>query len=165
MTNGERQFYIGVIGAGQCSTEVEKLAFEVGRQIAKSNAVLVCGGLGGVMTAAARGAKSERGTTIGILPGKSREDANEFIDYAIPTGIGEARNLIVINASDAVVALPGKFGTLSEFGFALKLNKPVVNMGGWNIKEATVSSDNPEEAVRLALQRITARQTSSAQES
>jgi len=157
MINGERKYYIGVIGTGQCSPVVEKLAFEVGRQIAKSNAILVCGGLGGVMKSAAEGAKSEGGTTIGILPGRNRGDANRFIDFAIPTGIGEARNLVVINASDAIVALPGRFGTLSEFGFALKLNKPVVNMGGWDLEEAAVSSDNPEEAVRLVLQRITAK--------
>ncbi|MBU1469656.1 MAG: TIGR00725 family protein [candidate division Zixibacteria bacterium] len=157
MTNPERKYYIGVIGAGQCSPVVKKLAFEVGRQIAKSNAILVCGGLGGVMESAAEGAKSEGGATIGILPGRNRGDANRFIDLAIPTGIGEARNLVVINASDAIVALPGKFGTLSEFGFALKLNKPVVNMGGWDLKEAAVSSDNPEEAVRLVLQKIAAK--------
>ena len=165
MPDDTRKYYIGVIGAGQCSEKTRKLAFEVGRQIAESNAILICGGLGGVMEAAAEGAKSAGGTTIGILPGKKHGDANRFIDYAIPTGFGEARNLIVINASDAIVALPGRFGTLSEFGFALKMNKPVVNMGGWNMAEAAVQTDNPEEAVKSALQMIVFRETSSVRKS
>ncbi len=151
------KYYIGVIGAGDCSEDVRQLAFDVGREIAQSDAVLVCGGLGGVMEAASEGAKSAGGTTIGILPGRARDDANRFIDYAIPTGLGEARNLIVINSSDAVIALPGEFGTLSEFGFALKLGKPVVNMGGWDLQNAAPVTGSAEEAVQLALQKITNR--------
>jgi uncharacterized protein (TIGR00725 family) len=131
------------------------MAFDVGRSIAESDAVLVCGGLGGVMEAACEGAKSVGGTTIGILPGSNRSDANRFVDYAVPTGLGQARNFIVVNSSDAIVALPGEYGTLSEFGFSLKLGKPVVNMGGWNLDEMTPRTDNAEEAVRLVLQKIT----------
>jgi len=153
MAGNTRKFYIGVIGAGRCSKSTEELAFEVGKNIAKSNAVLVCGGLSGVMEAAARGAKSVNGTTIGILPGRDREDANRFIDHAIPTGLGEARNLIVVNSSDAVIAMPGEFGTMSEFGFAMKLGKKVIDMGGWNHPDSTMRSNNPEEAVRLALKK------------
>jgi len=157
--------YIGVIGAGDCEEGVRRLAFEVGRAIAKSGSVLVCGGMGGVMEAASEGAKSAGGATIGILPGRSRLDANGFIDYAIPTGLGEVRNIIVINSSDAIVALPGEFGTLSEFGFALKLGKPVVNMGGWDLQDAAPRTDSAEEAVQLALQKITKRTNSSARKS
>ena len=151
-----------MIGGGECSAEVRDLAFEVGRLIAKSGSTLVCGGLGGVMEAACEGAKSEGGATIGILPGKSRSDANRFVDYAIPSGLGEARNLIVVNSSDAIIALPGEFGTLSEFGFALKLNKPVVNMGCWDLDNAAPRTANAEEAVQLALRKATSPANSSA---
>jgi uncharacterized protein (TIGR00725 family) len=147
--------YIGVIGGGDCTDDVRRLAFEVGRLIAEAGAALVCGGLGGVMAAACEGAKSAGGTTIGILPGKSRSDANAFVDHAIPTGLGEARNIIVVNSSDALIALPGEFGTLSEFAFALKLSKPVVNMGGWDLENAAPGTDNAQEAVRLALRKAT----------
>lgn len=151
--------YIGVIGAGVCSQTVCDLAYRVGQRIAECGAYLVCGGLGGVMEAAASGAKSANGTTIGILPGKHRSDANEFIDIVIPTGLGEARNTIVVNASDVVVALPGEFGTLSEFAFALKLGKPVINLGKWDLENAAVKAADAEEAVRLALQMISHKTT------
>ncbi len=157
MAHLAEKYYVGVIGGGSCSEEVRQLAFEVGRHIAKSGCTLVCGGLGGVMAAACEGAKSAGGTTIGILPGRSRAGANPFVDHAIASGLGEARNLIVVNSSDAIIALPGEFGTLSEFGFALKLNKPVVNMGVWNLKQAAPETDSAEEAVQLALQKATSR--------
>jgi len=151
--------YIGVIGAGSCSQAVSDLAYSVGKKIAESNSYLVCGGLGGVMQAAARGAKDSGGITIGILPGRVRSDSNEFMDIVIPTGLGEARNTIVVNASDVIVALPGEFGTLSEFAFALKVGKPVINLGRWDLENAAIRADDAEEAVRLALQKINHRIT------
>jgi uncharacterized protein (TIGR00725 family) len=148
---GKRQLFVGVIGAGKCSGKVKSQAEEVGKTIADEGAILVCGGLGGVMEAAAKGAKSRDGITIGILPGDSRDDANDYIDYAIPTGIGEARNLLVIRAADAVVALPGKFGTLSEMAFCLKMGKPLVSLSAWNIDENIERFENPVEAAKRAV--------------
>lgn len=147
-----RKLYLGVIGAGHCNHNVDKLAEQVGRAIAIEGAVLVCGGLGGVMTAAARGARSAGGQTIGILPGNSKDDANEFIDIAIPTGIGEARNVVIIKTADAVVALPGEFGTLSEMAFCMKLNKPLVSLSDWNISNEVERFDDPVSAVKRAIQ-------------
>jgi uncharacterized protein (TIGR00725 family) len=152
MSESDKTIYIGVIGAGHCSKKVAKLAFEVGRRIAEANAVLVCGGLGGVMAAAAEGAKSAGGVTIGILPGTDRGKANSFIDHAIPTGLGEARNLLVVRSSDVVIALPGGSGTLSELAFALKVGKHVIDFGGWNVSDAARKASNAEEAVQSALQ-------------
>lgn len=147
-----RKLYLGVIGAGHCNHNVDKLAEQVGRAIATEGAVLVCGGLGGVMTAAARGARSAGGQTIGILPGNDKDDANEFIDIAIPTGIGEARNVLIIKTADAVVALPGEFGTLSEMAFCMKLNKPLVSLSDWNISNEVERFDDPVSAVKRAIQ-------------
>jgi len=141
---------IGVIGAGSCSGELEKLAEQVGREIAENGGILVCGGLGGVMTAAARGAKSKNGITIGILPGDNKTMANEYIDYSIATGFGEARNLIIIRTADAVIALPGKFGTLSEMAFCMKMGKPLVSLSNWDISDNIDKFDDPVLAVKRA---------------
>ncbi len=116
---------IGVIGAGNCSSETRALAEAVGREIAKKGAVLLCGGLGGVMEAAACGAKLEGGTTIGILPGTCRKDANPWIDMAILSGMGHARNALIAQSSDALIAVSGEYGTLSEIALGLKMGKPV----------------------------------------
>jgi uncharacterized protein (TIGR00725 family) len=112
--------------------------------------VLVCGGLGGVMEAACRGAKEGGGTTVGILPGSERSAANEFVDVAIPTGLGEARNALVVRAADALIAVGGGYGTLSEIAFALKAGKPVVGLGSWEI-EGVQRADTPEAAVEAVL--------------
>jgi hypothetical protein len=141
--------YIGVIGAGECDAELGRLAEAVGRGIAEAGAVLVCGGMGGVMEAACRGAKAAGGTTIGILPGPDRAEANECVDIAIATGINEARNLAIIRTADALVAVGGSYGTLSEIGFALKAGKKVVALKTWDIK-GMVPARTAEEAVRLA---------------
>jgi len=143
---------IGVIGAGSCSSEIQKLAETVGRLIAEKGATLVCGGLGGVMEAASRGAKKDGGVTIGILPGNEKSAANQYIDYAIATGIGEARNVIIIKTADAVIALPGKYGTLSEMAFAMKMGKPIVSLSNWDISEDIFKTDDPEEAVARAVE-------------
>jgi len=145
---------IGVIGAGQCSLKIERLAEEVGREIAKKKALLVCGGLGGVMEASARGAKKEGGVTIGILPGFSFEDANPFIDIPIVTGLSHARNVLVVRSSQAIIAVEGGYGTLSEIGIALKLRKPVVGLRTWDISKKIVTVETPEDAVKKAMSLI-----------
>lgn len=158
--------FIGVIGMdGEISEDIRKIAEEVGREIAKRDAILVCGGKGGVMEAAARGAKQNGGITIGILPGKFRSEANPYIDIAIPTGIGRARNLIVVNSSDVVIAISGGPGTLSEIGLALAEGKPVIAiktsggvaalLSGKKVGKSTViEAKKPKEAVKKALQLV-----------
>ena len=146
-----KPIYIGVIGGGGCSEEVYKLAEEVGERIAEAGAVLVCGGLGGVMEAAAKGAKKQGGVTIGILPGVDKYQANPFIDFPIVTGLGEVRNILVVRNSDAVIALPGEFGTLTEIAFAFKSGKPVIGISTWDVSEKIIKTKNPEEAVKTAI--------------
>jgi uncharacterized protein (TIGR00725 family) len=147
----KKKILIGVIGAGKCSKKVFSLAEELGSEIAKAGATLVCGGLGGVMEGAAKGAKEAKGITVGILPGDSKEEANPYIDIPIVTGIGESRNLVVVRSSDAIIALPGKYGTLSELSFALKLEKPVVGISTWDISERMLKARDAKEAVELVL--------------
>jgi len=142
---------IGVIGPGSCPPDVEALAEEVGREVARRGAVLVCGGLGGVMRGAARGARSENGLTLGILPGDDATDANDWIDIVVPTGMGEARNALVVRASDAIVAVHGGYGTLSEIALALKTGVPVVGLETWSISDDVVRAEGPEEAVAAAI--------------
>jgi uncharacterized protein (TIGR00725 family) len=125
--------YVAVIGSASCDSAVAALAREVGREIARRGAVLVCGGRGGVMEAACRGARDEGGTTVGILPGVERGGANPYVDVPIITGLGEARNAIVVRSADAVVAVSGGYGTLSEIGLALKMGRPVVGLGTWEL--------------------------------
>ena len=150
------KIFIGVIGAGDCSEDVCELAEEVGKGIAAAGAILVCGGMGGVMEAAARGAKKQGGTTIGILPGVEKIHANAHIDFPIVTGLGEGRNLLVVRNSDALIALPGKFGTLSEIAFALQLGKPVIGLSTWNVSGEITRARDARDAVRLALDRAKA---------
>ena len=149
-----KSIYIGVIGAGDCSDEISKLAEEVGERIAKAGAILVCGGLGGAMEAASKGAKKQGGVTIGILPGIDKSQANSYIDFPIVTGLGEGRNLLVIRNSDVVIALPGEFGTLSEIAFALRLGKPVIGLSTWDVSEKIIKAKNAEEAVKIALESL-----------
>jgi uncharacterized protein (TIGR00725 family) len=139
---------VAVIGSG---AEHEERAYEVGRLLAERGATVVCGGLGEVMAAAARGAKSAGGTTIGILPGESKPDANEWIDHTVVTGIGHARNLAVAASGDAVIAVGGSWGTLAEIGFATRLGRRVVVLEpGWEI-EGVARAATPAEAVNVAL--------------
>ena len=136
---------ISVIGGHKMTKEVEELAHRVGEMIAKAGAVLVCGGLDGVMKAAARGAKSAGGLTIGILPGKDKKDANPHIDIALPTSIGYARNAIVACSADIIVALPGSHGTSCEISYGIVFGRPVIDLGGWNI-EGMIRVKDIEEA-------------------
>jgi uncharacterized protein (TIGR00725 family) len=144
------RLHVGVIGASECDAELGRLAEEVGRGIAEAGAVLVCGGLGGVMEAACRGAKSAGGMTVGILPGTERSEANQHVTVAIATGIGAARNLAIIRTADVLIAVGGSYGTLSEIGFALRMGKKVVGLRTWEI-DGIVKADSPESALRLAL--------------
>lgn len=141
-----KQKIIAVIGAGECDTEIASLAEEVGKYIALRGYILVTGGLGGVMEAASKGAKSAGGITVGILPGTDRSSANQFIDIPLVTGMGVARNLVIIQSAIGVVAIGGKYGTLSEAGFALNLGSPVVGLKTWDIK-GIIPCCMPKEAV------------------
>lgn len=149
--------YVAVAGPGRCDEATAALAEEVGRELARRGAAVVCGGLGGVMEAACRGAKEAGGLTIGLLPGGDRAAANPWVDVALPTGLGEARNTLVVRAADALIAVAGEFGTLSEIAFALKVGVPVVGLGTWELSKGGVPVDafpraaTPAEAVRLAL--------------
>lgn len=143
---------IGVIGGSQCSDEVYELAREVGREIARREALLVCGGLTGVMEAACRGAKEGGGTTVGILPGTSREAANPHVDVRIATGLGHARNAIIAQTADALIAIDGSYGTLSEVALGLIHGKPVVGLRfSFNV-EGVQHVDTPLEAVTLTVE-------------
>lgn len=150
---------MAVIGSASCSPQTAAVAEQVGRHIARRGAVLVCGGRGGVMEAACRGAKAEGGTTVGILPGTDRREANAYVDVPIVTGLGEARNAIVVRTADAVIAVRGGYGTLSEIGLALKMGRPVMGLGTWELCQQDRPVDGvhevgtPEQAVEQALAR------------
>ncbi len=131
-----KKICISVIGSGdEISPQIAKIANEVGREIASRGAVLICGGLGGVMAEAAKGAKENGGLTIGILPGEDPGNANPFIDITLPTGLGFARNVLVAYSGDAVIAVSGRLGTLSEISYALLKKKPVIGIHTWNLEE------------------------------
>jgi hypothetical protein len=149
---------VAVVGAGDADEELAAAAEEVGRRLAQAGAAVVCGGLGGVMEAACRGAKSAGGLTIGVLPGRRRADANRWVDVAIPTGMGETRNALVVLSADAVVAVGGEHGTLSEVAFGLKLGRPVVGLRTWRLvrgdgaaDESIVPAEDPQAAVAVVL--------------
>ena len=160
---GARRLHVAVIGAARASAAECDAAERVGQRLAEAGAVVVCGGLGGVMEAACRGARAAGGTTVGILPGTSRLEANDFVDVAIPTGIGEARNAVVVGTADAVVAVGGEFGTLAEIALALKVGTPVIGWKTWALARAGASVegvevvDVPDEAARVALERAASR--------
>jgi uncharacterized protein (TIGR00725 family) len=132
---------VAVVGAGDAGDELRATAEEVGRRLAEAGATVVCGGLGGVMEAACHGAKSAGGLTIGILPGRRRDEANPWVDVAIPTGMGETRNALVVLCADAVVAIGGEHGTLSEVAFGLKLGRPVVGLRTWRLVRDNGAAD------------------------
>lgn len=150
------KLHIGVLGPNTTTEAEYALGIEVGRCIAEAGATLFCGGLGGMMRAAAEGAKAAGGLTVGILPGSDKSDANEFIDLAIPTGLGAYRNAVLVNACDAVIAIHGAYGTLSEIAFALRLGVPVVGLHTWEVRRDDVvepgihKAGSAGEAVALA---------------
>jgi uncharacterized protein (TIGR00725 family) len=143
---------IAVIGARSCNQQVYELAFQAGQELARRGYTIICGGLGGVMEAACKGARSAGGRTVGILPGDNPEAANSFVDIAIATGLGPGRNLIIIHSAKAVLAINGSYGTLSELAFALQLNKPVVGIDTWDISEKIITATSPQQAVELISQ-------------
>ena len=142
---------ISVVGAAECSAEEAKAAEEVGRLLAQAGFGVVCGGLGGVMQAACKGCKSASGPTVGILPGNDPNEANEWVDTALPTGMGEARNVLVAKAGEAMIAVGGEYGTLSEIAFALKFGKTVVGIGKWSELEGVVSAESATSATNLVI--------------
>jgi uncharacterized protein (TIGR00725 family) len=156
---------IAVIGENDPTPEIVALAEAVGEQIALAGAVLVCGGMGGVMEAACRGAHRKGGVTIGILPGTRPDDANPYITYALPTGLGHARNIIVARAARAVIAIGGKYGTLSEIAFAKIEGIAVIGLQTWELRRdgfddsAIQPAADPKEAVQLALEAVRRRPT------
>jgi uncharacterized protein (TIGR00725 family) len=156
----DKLIFIGVIGGGNVSSKVTETAEAVGREIARRGAVLVCGGLGGVMEAACRGAHAEGGLTIGILPGEDRRAANQYVKIPIATGLGYARNLAVARSSQAVIAVDGSYGTLSEIAFALQGGTPVIGLGTWELSRkgradsGIIAAKDPEEAVNKAFELI-----------
>ncbi len=150
--------YIAVVGSSSCPPDIAKLAYEVGQEIALAQAILVCGGLGGVMEEACRGAQEKKGITLGILPGHQRR-GNPYLTLALPTGLGEARNFLVVKVADAVIAVGGEYGTLSEIAMALKLGKPVIGLKTWELfregkaDQGIIKAKNAKDAVNLALGR------------
>lgn len=149
---------VAVVGAGDADEDTRSLAEGVGREIAKAGYWLVCGGRGGVMEAASRGARKTGGMTIGILPGTDRNDANPHIELPIITDMGEGRNLLVVRNADAVIAVGGEWGTLSEIAFARKIGKPVVGLRTWSLQKPDNSPvdditevETPEEAITVVM--------------
>jgi uncharacterized protein (TIGR00725 family) len=149
---------IAVVGSGTASDEVRALAEEVGAEIARQGAVLITGGLGGVMEAASLGAQEEGGITVGILPGVDPREANAWVEIPISTGLGQARNVVVVTGAHAVIAIGGEYGTLSEIAHALKIGRPVVGLHTWELSKEFAQQDenivvatSPKEAVALAV--------------
>ena len=151
MKDIRKRIRIAVIGGSRPGRQALDTALEVGRLIARSGAVVVCGGLGGVMEAASRGAREEGGLVVGILPGNSPADANPWIDIPIATGLGYTRNSLVVMNADAIIAVDGEYGTLSEIAYGLIQGKKVVGLRTWDVRGVTVA-ETAEEAVRLALE-------------
>lgn len=149
-----RRSYISVVGSGEASGELYEQARKVGRLVAERGGTVVCGGLGGVMEAAARGAAEAGGVAVGILPDEDRGRANEYLSYSVATGTGQARNLAVVCSGDAVIAVGGEYGTLSEIGLAKKVGRPVVALSSWDLGEHVVVASTPEEAVTAAFAAI-----------
>ena len=149
--------YIAVVGAGIADEPLQRRAETVGRLLGESGACLLTGGFGGVMEASCRGAKKAGGMTVAILPSLDRRGANPHVDVAIPTGMGEMRNALIVRAADALIAIGGEYGTLSEIAFALKLGRPVVGLGSWELAragrrdQAIFEAGDPAEAVERAL--------------
>lgn len=157
-----RERYVAVVGPSAGTPAELALGEEVGRLIGEAGAVLVCGGMGGVMEAAASGCARAGGRSVGVLPGDSRLDANPYVTVAVATGMGEGRNVVVVRTADVVIAIHGEFGTLSEIALALKIGKPVVGLGTWELakdglpSDAIVPARDPADAVARALSLIRA---------
>ena len=160
--------FVSVIGGSRCTRQETELAEQVGAELARRGCTLICGGLTGVMAAACKGARSAGGTTVGILPGDRREDANPYVDIPIVTTIGEARNVIVVCSGQAVIAIAGEYGTLTEIAHALRNGIPVVGLNTWSlsknreIDDSVIVADNAIDAVDKALSAMDSKGRSSA---
>lgn len=141
-----RKRVVGVVGGHVCSNDVERLAQNLGRKLAKVVDTLVCGGLSGVMKAICHGFQAEGGLTVGIIPSYNKSDANKYVDLVIPTGLGLIRNVLVVTSADVVVALPGEAGTLSEIAYAIQFGIPVISLKSWDIPGA-IKAVTVKEAV------------------
>ena len=156
--NKNARRYIGVIGGYTCSSEESRIAEVVGRELARQGAILICGGEGGIMEAACKGAQAEGGITIGILPGDKRYTANPYVMIPIVTGFGPARNIIIVRSSQALIAIGGGYGTLSEISFALKFGVPVIGLNTWNFSRSDqtdnsiIRAGDALSAVQLAIE-------------
>ena len=152
---------VAVIGGAVCSVEEARFAEEVGRRLAQGGAVLICGGEGGVMEAACKGARAAGGTTVGILPGENRGSANPYVSILVVTGFGSGRNIIIIKSAQAVIAIGGGYGTLTEIGFALKANIPVIGLNTWSLSRnnqmdnSVIVTEDPVAAAELAIELAT----------
>lgn len=159
---------IAVIGGAECSPQEAQLAEEVGREIARQDAILVCGGLGGIMEAACKGASAEGGMTIGVIPGNNRREANPYVQIPIVTNMGEARNVIVVKSAQVVIAVDGGYGTLSEIGYALRSGIPVIGLNTWALAIngrpdiSIIPARDAVEAVHKALDLIAERYSTKA---
>jgi uncharacterized protein (TIGR00725 family) len=157
---------IGVIGDSSCSPEEAKLAENVGELLAQRGATIVCGGLGGVMEAVCRGAKSKGGLTVGVLPGQDSSTANPWVDIPVVTGIGEARNVAVAKSAQAIIAIGGNYGTLSEIAYALKSSIPVIGLNTWSLSrnrqedDSIIRVQSATEAVDKAISLVKGRKRS-----
>jgi hypothetical protein len=138
---------VSVIGGHNCNAKVEQIAYKLGLNLAKVVKYMCCGGLSGVMKATCMGFKAGKGTTIGILPSYNKKDANKYVDLALPTGLGLARNLLVVKTADVVVALPGAAGTLSEIAYCLQFGIPVISLNSWDI-DGVIKARTVDEAVK-----------------
>jgi uncharacterized protein (TIGR00725 family) len=141
---------VAVVGPGEATPDEAAAAEEVGRRLAEHGAVVICGGLGGAMEAVSRGAAGAGGTVVGVLPGSDRRAANRHVTVAIATGLGEARNALVVRAADVLIAVGGSYGTLSEIAMALKAGKRVIGVGTWDV-DGVEPVEGPDAAVRAAL--------------
>ncbi len=142
-----RKKIIAVVGGHSCTSEVEQIAQKLGKKLAKVADILVTGGLSGTMKAVCQGFKTGGGLTIGIIPSYDKSDANEFVDIVIPSGLGLARNVVVVKSADVVVALPGEVGTLSEIAYCLQFGIPVISLGSWDIK-GVIKVKTADEAIK-----------------
>jgi uncharacterized protein (TIGR00725 family) len=143
----KNQTLIGVIGSGSCTDDIKSLAYDVGKGLAEAGYGLICGGMSGVMEGACRGARDGGGLTVGILPGNSPEQSNPYVDVKVVTGMGVARNVIIVHSSRAVIAITGGPGTLSEVAFAIQLGVPVISLKSYTLFPEIIQVDTPEAAL------------------
>ncbi len=150
----EKKFQIGVIGGREASAADLCNAHQTGQLIARKDAVLLCGGMGGIMEAACKGAKEAGGTTVGILPTDSHSHGNAYLDIVIPTNLGIARNAVLVCACHGVIAIGGQYGTLSEIAYALQFGIPVVSLNSWDISQDVYQSNSPEESIHYIFNQL-----------